>query len=644
MNFFDAQQQAKASTSRLIIVFILGVGSFAASISMLILSIDHYLLTGKFIPKHFEEALFIRSFISVIFIVGMASFFQYFMLKDGGKVVALSLGGKLITRLSQEKSQQVLLNVVEEMSIASGISPPSVYLLSDRGINAFAAGFTYNDAVIGVTQGALDQLNREELQGVIAHEFSHIFNGDMRINLHLSGMVYGIVFIGAVGRFIVEALHDSHVDRYASHSSDNKKGGNPIVALYLLGLGLMVLGWIGTFIGEWIKAMISRQREYLADASAVQYTRYPQGIANALIKIGASSEGSSIRSSAGGTYAHLFFADGITNFWDHFFSTHPRLEDRIRRIDPSWNGKFVSKETKSPIRQNSSDNSSEAAFSPSTNLASALTSPIVIDTLSRIAQQPGNQNLKYARIRIDVLPDSLHTMCANALSAQWIIFTLLLSTENITLLKQEKYLKNISPMLYKNITSTYTKILDLPRSAHLDLINLSIPSLKMMSEQQYRVFRQTVIDLIEMDQVVSIWEWSLHAIVLTPLDREFGRSKPPRERYKKFEEIQEPLSVVFSLLIQTQFSNEKRINESIETLKTALSLPTLNYHTDVSLASLNKAFKEIQCSSNAVRTMVLEQAIHLLGSDGTHFDDDIEMIHALGSLLLIPLASIDIPT
>ncbi|HZF69667.1 M48 family metalloprotease [Sulfuricurvum sp.] len=464
----------------------------------------------------------------------------------------------------------------------------------------------------------------------------------MRINLHLSGMVYGIVFIGAVGRFIVDALHDSHVDRYVSRSSDTKKGGNPIVALYLLGLGLMMLGWIGTFIGEWIKAMISRQREYLADASAVQYTRYPQGIANALIKIGASSEGTSIRSSAGGTYAHLFFADGITNFWDHFFSTHPKLQDRIRRIDPSWNGKFVLKETKSPIRSKSTANVSESEFIPS-SAASVLTSPIVIDTLSRIAQQPGNQNLKYARTRIDALPDSLHTMCANALSAQWIILTLLLSTENITLLKQEKYLKNISPMLYKNITSTYTKMLDLPRGAHLDLINLSIPSLKMMSEQQYRVFRQTVIDLIEMDQVVSIWEWSLHAIVLTPLDREFGLSKAPRERYRKIEEIQEPLSVLFSLLIQTQFGNEKRINESIEALRTALILPTLSYHSDVSLSSLSKAIDQIQCASTAIRTMVLEQAIHLLGSDGTHFDDDIEMIHALGSLLLIPLSSLDIP-
>ncbi|MDD2369282.1 MAG: hypothetical protein PHQ90_08270, partial [Sulfuricurvum sp.] len=326
-----------------------------------------------------------------------------------------------------------------------------------------------------------------------------------------------------------------------------------------------------------------------------------------------------------------------------FFSTHPRLEDRIRRIDPSWNGKFIPGEEKSPKPPKSSDNTVQSQFSPSTDLASVLSSPMVIETLSRIAQQPGNQNLKYARTRLEALPDSLHIMSANALSAQWIILTLLLSAENITLLKQEKYLKNSSPMLYKNIETTYTKMHDLPRSAHLDLINLSIPSLKMMSEQQYTAFRQIVIDLIEMDQVVSIWEWSLHAIVLTPLDREFGFSKPPRERYKKIEQIQEPLSVVFSLLIQTQFGNEKRINESIEALKTALVLPTLTYHRDVSIDSLNKAFNEIQCSSYAIRTLVLEQAIHLLGSDGTHFDDDIEMIHALGSLLLIPISSIEIP-
>jgi Zn-dependent protease with chaperone function len=629
MNFYDEQKKAKTSTSYLVFIFLIGLSLFATTISLLILSIDSYILTKKLIPNSFSEPLFIRSFLSVAFIVFLASLFQFYTLKEGGKAIALSLGGKLITALSHEKSHRTLLNVVEEMAIASGISPPSVYLLSDKSINAFAAGFTYEDAVIGITQGALDQLNREELQGVIAHEFSHIFNGDMRLNLRLSGMIFGIVFIGAIGRFIVEVLHETRIGRYAAHSSDNKKGGNPIVALYLLGIGLMVLGWIGTVIGEWIKAMISRQREYLADASAVQYTRYPQGIAHALIKIGSNEYGSTIQATAGGTYSHLFFADGIANFWDQFFSTHPRLEDRIRRILPSWNEKFILDENKSSKKSPIESSSDTSA------LTSILTAPMVIDTLSRIAQQPGNENITYTRARLDTLPISLHTKSANALSAQWIVLALLLSAEKIPLLKQQTYLENTSLMMYKNIQDTYKEILLLPRSAHLDLLNLSIPSLRMMSEQQYKVFRQIVIDLIEMDQIVSIWEWSLHAIILTPLDREFSLSKPPKERYKKIEEIQEAISTLFSLLITTQFSNEKNINRSIETLQAAFT--HLSYSSDVSITRLNQALHEIRQSSKPIRAQILEQAISLLRSDGTLFDDDLEIIHALGALFLIPI-------
>ncbi|MDD2830248.1 MAG: M48 family metallopeptidase [Sulfuricurvum sp.] len=638
MNFFDAQKQAKSSTTYLVIIFLIGLALFTTSVSLLVMGVYHYYFYNSIAFSTFNSDAFMRLFITIAFIVFVASLFQFFTLKEGGKVIALSLRGKLITPLSHDKSHRILLNVVEEMAIASGISPPNVYLLPDSGINAFAAGFNYDDAVIGVTQGALDQLNREELQGVIAHEYSHIFNGDMRLNLHLIGMVSGIVFIGAIGRFLLEALHESRVGHYSSSSSDSKKG-DPIVALYLLGLGLMILGWIGTIIGEWIKAMISRQREYLADASAVQYTRYPKGLANALIKIGANAQGSSIQSSAGGTYAHLFFADGISNFWDHLFSTHPRLEDRIRRIDPSWNGEFTPEKSSSKPKVSSS--TPESSLSEHENIASTLTSPIAFDTLSRIAQQPGNQNISTIRTRLDALPNSLHTMSANALSAQWIVLALLLSAEKATLLKQQEYLENSSPMMYKNIQNTYKEMFELPRSAHLDLLNLSLPSLRMMSKQQYNVFRQMVIDLIDMDNVVSLWEWSLHAIVITPLDREFGLTKVPKERYKKIEELEDSVTTLFSLLIYTQFSDEKRINKSIETLRISLALPTLTYKANISHDLLNKTLNDIRQASTAIRTLILEQSIAVLSSEGTLYDDDVEIIHALGALLLLPLSSFD---
>src|SRR3990167_4001760 len=209
MNFFEAKEEAKVSTARLLFAFSIGLILFASSIAYLVVFIESYLRTGSFIPAVVDTVIFSEVFIAVILTVLIASLFQYYLLRDGGKSVALSLGGKLISPMTHNKQEIMLLNVVEEMAIASGIAPPPVYLLRDQGINAFAAGFTYEDAVIGITQGALDALNRQELQGVIAHEFSHIFHGDMRLNLHLSGLIYGIVFIGGIGHFIFDVLDSS---------------------------------------------------------------------------------------------------------------------------------------------------------------------------------------------------------------------------------------------------------------------------------------------------------------------------------------------------------------------------------------------------------------------------------------------------
>jgi Zn-dependent protease with chaperone function len=228
-------------------------------------------------------------------VVGLASLYKWKEFSAGGAAVAESVGGKLVSPQTTDLAERRLLNVVEEMAIASGIPMPAVYVLENEpGINAFAAGLTTNDAVVAVTRGTLNKLTRDELQGVIGHEFSHILNGDMRLNLQLGALVFGILVIGLAGRGVLWALTHGRV------RSNNKNSGGVILAISFVGLALLIIGYVGYFFGRLIQAAVSRQREFLADASSVQFTRNPEGLTGALKKIGGFALGSSLSTNKTG--------------------------------------------------------------------------------------------------------------------------------------------------------------------------------------------------------------------------------------------------------------------------------------------------------------------------------------------------------
>src|SRR5688572_7472567 len=247
-----------------------------------------------------------------LLVIGGASLFKTLSLRAGGGVVARSLGGTRIERGTRDPALRRLHNVVEEMTIASGVTMPEVYVLeSEDGINAFAAGNTPADAAIAVTRGAITRLNREELQGVIAHEFSHVLNGDMRLNSKLLGWVFGLLVVAIAMRIVVQSV---------GRGRGRDKGG----ALVLGALAVMAIGYIGVFVGRILQAAVSRHRERLADASAVQFTRNPQGLVGALLKIAGVKNGSAIQSSGKDEVAHMLFAPGMARL----FATHPPLSER----------------------------------------------------------------------------------------------------------------------------------------------------------------------------------------------------------------------------------------------------------------------------------------------------------------------------
>jgi Zn-dependent protease with chaperone function len=338
-DFFARQDAARRRTSRLVVLFALAVLAIVVSIHLLLGLALGYLAAD---PRSGaidwrllgDPGLLAISLGGTLLVVGGGSFFKTMQLRGGGRVVAEELGGRLLNPDTTVPEEQQLLNVVEEMAIASGTPVPPVYLLDrEEGINAFAAGFTAGDAVVGVTRGTAQRLTRDELQGVIAHEFSHIVNGDMRLNIRLIGLLHGILIVGILGYYLLRmAFYSGGVRRRSS------KDNNPL-PIVALGAGLMAVGFFGTLFGNMIKAAVSRQREFLADAAAVQFTRLPAGIAGALKKIGGLSAGSGLQHPNAPEASHLFFGRATSGL-SGLFSTHPPLGERIRRIEPGWDGTF----------------------------------------------------------------------------------------------------------------------------------------------------------------------------------------------------------------------------------------------------------------------------------------------------------------
>jgi len=324
MNFFERQQAVRTQSRRLLLLFVLAVASivFAVDVSLL-------LLLGIFNegPPGFWASLLAHrtaigvSSLLVLAVIGIASLSRMLDLRAGGAAVARELGGTPVPVDGSDPGYRRLRNVVEEVAIASSVPVPAIFVLEqEAAINAFAAGWSVSDAAIAVTRGAMDRLNRDELQGVVAHEFSHILNGDMRLNIRLMGILFGILTLSLIGRQLLRHAHFSRARRSAQ--------------IPLFGLALVVLGGVGLFFARVIKAGVSRQREFLADASAVQFTRQTQGLASALKKVGGVAEGSRLSSDRTEQVSHMLFGDGVG--YSTWLSSHPPLIERIKALEPGF--------------------------------------------------------------------------------------------------------------------------------------------------------------------------------------------------------------------------------------------------------------------------------------------------------------------
>ncbi len=609
MDFFHHQDTARQRTGLLVMLFTLAVLAITGLVSVISIGIYFY-FTGEPFTTQSIISYCLLSFVGVLLVVSISSFIRLSELNaNGGRGVAESIGGKLISTDTSNAKHRQLLNVVEEMSIASGIPVPPVYVMAEEhGINAFAAGMSIDDAVIGVTQGALDAFSRDELQGVIAHEFSHILNGDMRLNTRLIGALFGITCIAHFGHLI---LDNSNSTRHVSRSSSDSNKGFAVIIL--IAIVCLVLGWLGTLFGNMIKAAISRQREFLADASAVQFTRNDQGIAGALKKIGSNVQGSTLNTKASDEMSHMMFGQSKLSGFSGLFATHPPLDERIRRIEPNWDGSYAQH---SHAQNTAFDNEQVSGFavgggSPASQSASPS------EQLSETGQQ-----------LISQLPPELVDIAREPYSARFIAFALIFDDSDI----QREMIKSYVPLASQSTLLPWLDY-DLPLHLRFPLLELALPALKSLSEAQKISLCKVLRELSETDNQYSLAEWCVINLLEKQLLASFGFIK----QYKTLKQLEESVFWLLRELAWVSHSQADKAQRAYHCALAHLGFPEVKLEPANSNWHLSRAALELLLQLKPKdRRMFVKACRIAIESDGEITVAEGELYRVIACFLEVP--------
>jgi Zn-dependent protease with chaperone function len=649
MDFFEAQAHAKKRTNRLVVLFVFAVlGTIAAEYFAAIFLIsaaqnrtsyhrDYYYNSSDSDNEStpalslWQPNVFAGVALGTLVVVGCASLYKWSQMRGGGAVVAESVGGRRIEPNSTDLAERRLLDVVEEMAIASGVPMPAVYVLDDEpAINAFAAGLTTADAIVTVTRGTLDKLTRDELQGVIGHEFSHILNGDMRLNLKLAAILFGILVIGLAGRGIIWSLRNVRT---------RGKGGGGIAAVFAIGLVLMIIGYIGYFFGRLIQAAVSREREFLADASSIQFTRNPAGIGGALKKIGGYALGSSLDTHRAAEIGHFFFAQAFTSSFTTIWATHPPLEERIRAIDSQWDGKFFVPPEKVDIVHTPFPRKAPPAptaplqpfqFSPH-NPQSAIAS---IGTLTAAAIT-GAQNL------LDGLPPSLLTAARDPQQAPALIYGLLLNADATVRDQQRSIVATRAGAdtihLLDELAPAIAKV-DLEHK--LPLVQLASPALRQLPPTALTPFFDTLDQLIHVHGQVDTFEFALQKI----LRRNLALGQQPTgmgQQIFSFEAMAGEINVVLSALAHASSDDEQAATAAFAAGATQLKMleGKLLFLAPGACAAehLDAALDRLAIAALPIKQRLVTAAAHVVSADGVILIGEAELLRAISAALDVPM-------
>jgi Zn-dependent protease with chaperone function len=511
VNFFTAQDQARRMSRNLVLAYLFATAFIVLGVTAVV-GFALYSVTDTSYGVGLADGLaqhapiLIATALGTTLLILGATAYKTAALSGGGGKVARDLGGVLVTPDSQDPLHRRLRNVVEEMSIASGTPVPEIYVLEqESGINAFAAGYEPGDAAIAVTQGALQLLDREELQGVVAHEFSHILNGDMRLNIRLMGVLFGIMVLTMIGRTILRGA------RYGAFVSNRRNKAAP--AILVIGFGLAIVGGIGILFARIIKASVSRQREFLADASAVQFTRQTRGIANALKKIGGYSGYSYLQAADPEEVSHMLFGSGAS--LSGLFATHPPLTERIQALEPGFSPEdYPVVDAQSQPAQTAADTPRHAGFAASEPAPAADLTQSITDRVGQI----GDAELAYAIELRDSLPDDLYTAAHSAELAYLLVIALLLDRSERQLDQQLALLEQqLGRARTRQIRQYFEALAHALAQHRLPLLELSFPALRRRPKSELEFLAELAGRLIEMDGSIDVYEYCFYRILVVNL-------------------------------------------------------------------------------------------------------------------------------
>jgi Zn-dependent protease with chaperone function len=650
MDFFAQQDKTRRKTKLLVFYFILAVAAIVVAcyfVGLIVFNAaqSHHYHYGEQTPGLvlWDPRLFFGVTVGVLAVIFIGSAYKTNELAGGGGSVATLMGGRLVNSNTTDPDERKLLNVVEEMAIASGVPVPQVYVLNEeRAINAFAAGHTTSDAAIGVTRGCIQMLSRDQLQGVIGHEFSHILNGDMRLNLRLIGIIFGLLCIATIGRVLLSTRSGSSRDR------------NP---LPIVGLALVVLGAIGVFFGRLIQAAVSRQREFLADASSVQFTRNPGGLSGALQKIGQYGYGSRLESEHAPDMCHMFFGNGLGEPFFGLLATHPPIPDRVRAIDPTWDGTFPPLDEKQ-IEVVKRAAVSELEHTPklmpdlfktvlggaiiasdSTPLPPVIRSHSVLPNLGN----PTQLHLKYAEQLRDALSESIKAAAREPLDAVALIYAMLLSPdETMRTTQLAELAKRADPAIQEKTVALYPDVSAAATHAHLPIVNLALGALRQLRPEQFNQFSQTLQWLIESDGKIELFEFVLQKIVLRHLTSRFSGAHPPVTQYYTLKPLVPDCAVVLSALANVGSSDAGEIQKAFATGAPYLRAPdgadlALLPGEQCGVDQIDAALNRLTQAVPTIKKNLIEACVYTVGADGVMTETEAELLRAVADTLDCPI-------
>lgn len=655
MNFFEAQDSARARTRTLVALFIAAV----LAIIIAVYGVAHVAFGMGATGVNVELLIVVALATGVL--VGAGSMIRTAQLRQGGAKVAELLGGRRVRPNTTDEAERRLINVVEEMAIASGTPMPAIYVMDNEpGINAFAAGYTIDDAAVAVTRGTLERLNRDELQGVIAHEFSHILNGDMRLNVRLMGILFGILLLAIVGRGLMRSGF------YAGGGGRGRRN-NGGAQIAFIGIGLVAVGYIGVFFGKLIQAAVSRQREYLADSSAVQFTRNPDGIAGALKKIGGA--GSRIEDHHAQEAGHLFFANGLGASFTSLLATHPPLTDRIRRLDPQFSGELPAAPA-AARRPDHARAASAAGFAGSTAPAAPAATrpepmqpaapppaapaepaaPGVVETVSGGALlasigAPQPEHVVYAGRLLASIPEDVRDAAHDPARAPALLFALLAEGDGFAAARHRDILGAAGgEALMTDVATLAAALQPLGRMARLPLLDILLPALRELTPDQQASVRDTAGRLVAADEQLDMFEFALLHVLNRQLARRGEGTRAEPAAIKSFGALRSEIELVLSAAAWSGAEDERSARAAFgsgaDSMLRHAGGMELRPREAIDLTAVDAAFGRIRAGLPAIRGRVMEATSLVVAHDGRVLVQEAEMLRAVAEAIEIPMPPI----